>query len=239
MTSPTPGWYPDPQVPAQMRWWDGSTWTDDVYERVEPPGGYLSEGATKPGPASARAAQQPTSALTAPTTPDGVALASWGQRAAARVIDSLITGTIGLLLALPWVSDAVRHMMDVSRSAQAVTNPLAVYDSRTLRALAIATLVSLVVSLVYELVFLLWKAATPGKLALRLRVRPWEAAGPLGSGVIARRLLGFQVLGQVPTFGSIYSLVDVLWPLWDPRRQAVHDKIAGTCVVAAPRGHVR
>lgn len=25
-----PGWYPDPQVPGQQRYWDGSQWTDQL-----------------------------------------------------------------------------------------------------------------------------------------------------------------------------------------------------------------
>ena len=31
---PPPGWYADAQVPGQMRWWDGTTWT----AHVQPPG---------------------------------------------------------------------------------------------------------------------------------------------------------------------------------------------------------
>ncbi|MFL6105861.1 MAG: DUF4328 domain-containing protein [Marmoricola sp.] len=29
--SPGPGWYPDPQVPAQMRFWDGAAWTEQPF----------------------------------------------------------------------------------------------------------------------------------------------------------------------------------------------------------------
>lgn len=29
------------------------------------------------------------------------------------------------------------------------------------------------------------------------------------------------------------GLLDVLWPLWDGKRQTLHDKIAGTVVVEA------
>ena len=31
--------------------------------------------------------------------------------------------------------------------------------------------------------------------------------------------------------GSLYSLLDGLWPLWDGRRQALHDQVARTQVV--------
>ena len=46
--------------------------------------------------------------------------------------------------------------------------------------------------------------------------------------------LGIAVLSLVPLVSYviwIVSLVDLLWPLKDPQRQALHDKIAGTQVV--------
>ena len=45
------------------------------------------------------------------------------------------------------------------------------------------------------------------------------------------RFVGFQVLASVPQIGSLYGLIDVLWCIWDPRRQCLHDKIASTAVV--------
>lgn len=229
MTSPPPGWYTDPQVPSQMRWWDGSGWTSDVYERVEPLGGYLTE--------SPRVAQQQQQVRPgqSTTTDDGVPLASWGRRAGARVIDTAITVPVSLVLCLPVVTDLVAHLGDVMSQQESASsiNPFAVYDVRTLRDLGVISLVSLVVSLAYEMGLLLWKAATVGKLVLGLRVRRWAPGERLDASVIARRWVGYQGLGQL--LGGVYTTLDGLWPLWDPRRQALHDKLAGTCVVVAPK----
>ncbi|HVQ19183.1 MAG TPA: DUF2510 domain-containing protein [Actinomycetes bacterium] len=38
--SPTmqPGWYPDPSLPGQLRYWSGTQWTQDVQAAPPPPG---------------------------------------------------------------------------------------------------------------------------------------------------------------------------------------------------------
>ena len=38
MTSPKPGWYPDPAGhPELYRWWDGARWTDEVSPSAKAP----------------------------------------------------------------------------------------------------------------------------------------------------------------------------------------------------------
>ncbi len=222
MTARNPGWYPDPQLPNQMRWWDGTAWTSDVYERAEPPGGF------------AQAHESATSATAVRTavTEDGVRLASFGQRVGARLVDTLIVAALTLPLTWSLVGDLMARLNELAtESAGAPVNPFAVQDPLLLRDVGIISLVSLVISLVYEVGFLLWRAATPGKLLVGLRVRRWAPGQALGPSVVARRWLGYQGVGQV--LGGFYVLIDVAWVLWDPRRQALHDKLAGTCVVVA------
>jgi uncharacterized RDD family membrane protein YckC len=100
---------------------------------------------------------------------------------------------------------------------------------------AFVTFVQLLVGLVYEVGFLLWKAATPGKLALGLRVRRWDAGQRLTPTVVVRRWIAYQGVQALPYIGLPYLVIDLLWPVRDARRQALHDKFARTCVVVTRR----
>lgn len=41
---------------------------------------------------------------------------------------------------------------------------------------------------------------------------------------------------MVGSLGGLVTIIDLLFPLWDQKRQALHDKIGGTVVVkGAPR----
>jgi uncharacterized RDD family membrane protein YckC len=254
MTSPAPGWYPDPHVPQQMRWWDGTAWTDDTYERTIPleqgvgtAAGSARRSATTstggPGvPRSPARGGLPSTVLTAATTTeDGVPLAGWGWRALARVIDSVLVSGLALLVAFP----ATATVMDVVGAAftdsldaaqGGAQQSAAVWtDPRLITAIGVLSLVQLVLSLAYELAFLLWRQATPGKLLVGLRVRPWTPGTRLTATAIARRWLASDGAQSVPNIGTLYYVLDVCWPLRDQRRQALHDKFAGTCVVRPSR----
>ncbi len=72
-----PGWYTDPQQPMNLRWWDGTAWTEHSAPGWQPPTaaygpGVYGPGAYGPGPAA------PNQELTwlLPVNRDGFAIAS-------------------------------------------------------------------------------------------------------------------------------------------------------------------
>jgi uncharacterized RDD family membrane protein YckC len=71
---------------------------------------------------------------------------------------------------------------------------------------------------------------TFGKRALGIQVRDASSGGPIGADRAGLRYVVIGLFRIIPFFG-LFSLLDGLWPLWDRRRQALHDKIAGSLVV--------
>jgi uncharacterized RDD family membrane protein YckC len=41
----------------------------------------------------------------------------------------------------------------------------------------------------------------------------------------------YALVPVVPSVGGLFALINESWLLWDPRRQCLHDKAAGTVVV--------
>jgi uncharacterized RDD family membrane protein YckC len=77
------------------------------------------------------------------------------------------------------------------------------------------------------------KGQTVGKMVMKIQVRDEQTGGPIGYGKAALRSLVTLALSLFTC--GIGSLLDGLWPLWDPKRQALHDKVAGSLVVDAPQ----
>ena len=73
----------------------------------------------------------------------------------------------------------------------------------------------------------------PRNVCSRGRGRSNPSSGGGGSIGVERAGLRFVTVGlyRIVLFFGLFTLLDGLWPLWDPRRQALHDKIAGSVVV--------
>jgi uncharacterized RDD family membrane protein YckC len=236
------GWYADPVDPARERYWDGWQWSRNTRPREAT--SYAPPAAVGPPPGYAAPAGYPVPARylssQAAMTADGVRLAGWWWRVLAVVLDSVIISMVTTVLAFPiWQPvyaafvDQLQAIFDAQRSG---APPPPIFDPTALvplRAQVILTAISLVIGMLYHVSFLRWKGATPGKLICGLRVVPVDrgrAPGPLDWRTAGIRA-AVWVLPGINSLLALFSLLDVLFPLWHAKRQALHDLAAKTQVV--------
>lgn len=262
VTNTPAGWYDDPAAAGMLRYWDGVQWTAQAAPKpVAPPqpgqppvvptqqwtgqqpSSWGQGGSTPAGQwGAAQPWQYPAVAL-GPTTADGVPLASWWSRVGAYLIDDLIVSTVSVAAGWKFWADAYEYFLHVVRSA-AVSGQQpnqAEMTAELVRVLWPAMVIITAVRLVYHVFFLVRFGRTPGKMATGIAVRMMGRPGPLTLLEALKRQalwVGIQLAGFVPivsTVASLVSLANHLWPLWDARRQALHDKVAGTQVVQVRR----
>jgi uncharacterized RDD family membrane protein YckC len=140
-------------------------------------------------------------------------LAGRWRRLFAAIIDGVITGIIGWLIAAPIVGGS------------------AVTSTQHLGARFTYNGISAVIAILYFGIQHGKWGQSVGKRALGIRVVRVADAGPIGFGAAFGRV-GFTYVLSLITF-NIGALVDVLFVLWDPRKQALHDKVVKTVVVNA------
>ena len=133
----------------------------------------------------------------------GRPLAAWGQRLGAFVIDEVFIQVITLCARFAL---GLRHT------------------------LAGALLAMVMAAAYYAVLNGSEMGQTFGKRVLGIQVRDAASGGPIG---VERAALRYVVVGmfRVIVFFGLFTVLDGLWPLWDPKRQALHDKIAGSVVV--------
>ena len=231
--APSPPPYGQPPQPAGQQPYPPS-FPPQPYGPPQQPYGQPQQ----PYPAPYRPGAQPP-LLTA----DGVPVSGWWWRALAIIIDGLIVGVIAALLSSPiyvrLFNGFADYFNEVIAAAEAglpappqpsPTALIPVADQVSLGLIALA------VEAAYLLIFLRWRSATPGKLVCGLRVVPVDQGrfpGPLAWRTIVIRM-AVWVLPALPFLGVyllIFRVLDVLFPLWQPKRQAIHDLAAGTQVV--------
>ncbi|WP_432504863.1 RDD family protein [Kineococcus arenarius] len=251
MSAPA-GWYPDPSHHAQLRWWDGQRWTEHTH--AAPPAGagpdlrkdtghanpeHQAPRAPHPGPGGLTpyggspygdpSRGQPSARALA--TPDGQPLGNLGLRLLARLVDWVLVSVIATVAGWSLVQ-RMFAAMDETTAGAAAGDPLAslrlLQDPGFTAASSSFTFVLLAVSAAYTVLTLRFYGATPGKALFGLRVRHWERPGHPTWGQSILRWLSSDLLAQL--FWP-YALLDYLWPTWDRRKQALHDKPGGTVVV--------
>ena len=134
----------------------------------------------------------------------GRPLAGWGQRLGALVIDELFIFIVTFC---------------------------AVYTLGVRRSLAGGMISLAMAGAYYAVLNGSEMGQTFGKRAMGIQVRDASGSGgTIGARRAALRYVTVGLFRIVPFFG-LFTLLDGLWPRWDPRRQALHDKIAGSVVV--------
>jgi uncharacterized RDD family membrane protein YckC len=136
----------------------------------------------------------------------GYEFAGWGQRVAAQLIDQLLLAAAAVALGL--IVGAASGS-DVG--------------------IVVGVLVYLVGMLVYYTVAHgSARGQTVGKMVLGIAVRS-DGGSRAGYGQAFGRVLLMWIL----QFIGILQILNFLWPLWDKKKQAWHDKVAHTIVVRA------
>jgi uncharacterized RDD family membrane protein YckC len=159
------------------------------------------------------------------TTPPGVAAlpyAEWWKRVVAWLIDVVVLWVVQTIVAA---------IFGLDRSITADPNTGGV-SGNALGAFIFGNVVLLLVGVAYYVALNgSDRGQTLGKMALKIAVRDDATGGPAGYGkAFIRYIVGavLFILCIVP------GVIDVLFPLWDPKKQTLHDKAAGTVVVEVP-----
>ncbi len=143
--------------------------------------------------------------------PAGLHLASFGRRIAGLLIDQVIT-TMPVFAVFYALGFAPR---------EAITHGRAVWFT-----VAITT-----VAVVYETVGIWRWGRTLGKLAAGTRVVGLVDGGGLDFTRSLQRSLVPTTLSAIPQVGPLLGIGVYVWAFFDPLRQGVHDKAAGSIVV--------
>ena len=175
------------------------------------------------------------------TTPDGQPLASYWQRVGAYIIDGIIQFVILLVLGgwlvIRSLAPVWSQIVDAAEAGDSTAINKLIADNFGVGDLLALGVISAVITFGYAVFFLSRTGATPGKAAVGISVRLRDRPGVLSVGDAAKRTAlqaALSLLGNIPLLGNLFSLaalVDLLWPAWDERKQALHDKVARTNVV--------
>lgn len=177
-----------------------------------PPAG---PGGTPPAPAQP---PPPAEATAVAGTPR---YAEWWKRVVATLVDSILLGIVNSVLT------PIFGLGPDAPTFNPTTGQIE-GGSGFFARIVLGNLVMLLVGVVYYVALNgSDRGQTVGKMLMKIRVRDDATGGPAG---YAKALIRY-VVGAVLFIACIIpGIVDLLFPLWDPKKQTLHDKAASTIV---------
>ena len=155
------------------------------------------------------------------TTPLGAAAqpyAEWWKRVVAALIDGVILYIVNIIVSAIFGLDTAA---DVTGGGGGLFARFVV-GNLVLLAVGVAYYVTLNGS---------DRGQTVGKMALKIAVRDDATGAPAG---YAKAFIRYIVGAVLFLLCIVPGVIDLLFPLWDPKRQTLHDKAANTVVVDVP-----
>jgi len=166
----------------------------------------------------------PAPAYAPPRTEEPIVYAAWGQRFGAWFLDGAITAFIAVLAVVGILAATGAHRAVF----EGLETPTESDDDAFFGAYLGWLLAWGLLGGVYHTVLHGWRGQTAGKMMLGIRVRNDSGDEPIGYGRAFARWIMPAIFW---TFFWIPGMLDVLWPLWDRKKQSFHDKIARSLVV--------
>lgn len=153
------------------------------------------------------------------TGPPPSPYATFGARLGGWIIDWAITSILGSILLLPL--HAVRHTVTTANTSPSSPLGVTITDQG---------------ALLFVLLVIIYTTActgsqrgqTVGMMVVHARAVDGVTGAPIGYG----RALG-RVVAEYVLFVLLFApwVLDMVFPLWDSRRQTLHDKVTNTVVV--------
>jgi uncharacterized RDD family membrane protein YckC len=121
---------------------------------------------------------------------------------------------------------------------------LAASWGRRLGAFLLDALLMAVTALIGWLIWAMFtfgRGQTPGKLIVGIRIVRDSGQPSTWGWTFVREIVVKRILvGAISAVSlGLFSIANYLWPLWDPNKQALHDKMMGTVVVKTGPARVR
>lgn len=236
---PPSGWYPDPAGTGDERFWDGENWSQATRPRTQTPPLQPEPGASaQPYARNDAYGAPPAHARPAPHLAPGpgaygyqprpaMRVAGWWWRVLAYILDGVLISFVLSFVQTPLMSPAMpayeAWLMDV------ISGRPSQFPEEMITVLMWSGLISMAFWVLYRTLMVAWKGATVGQLIVGLRVvRDGDQSLAVPSwGTAAGRAVLSIILFNIPIVG----LVNALWPLFNDKRQALHDLAVKTVVL--------